>query len=230
MFRYVKGGLDHKSRNGRGAMVNILIVDDHELVRAGLKGILAVSSDYKVVGEAETGEQALELTKELQPDLVLMDINMPGIGGLEATRKLKQANPELKIIVLTMHKEGPFPSNLIKAGAKGYITKDCGVEETLTAIGEVMKGNTYISNVVAQQLAVDMLTSGSQNPFDALSQRELQILMMILQGNKIREIAETLNLSSKTISTYRYRLFDKLKVKNDTEMTRLAIQYGMVEQ
>ena len=211
-------------------MVNILIVDDHELVRAGLKGILAVSSEYQVVGEAETGEQALELIKELQPDLVLMDINMPGIGGLEATRKLKQANPEIKVIVLTMHKEGPFPSNLIKAGAKGYITKDCGVEETLAAIVAVMKGNTYISNEVAQQLAVDMLTTGSQNPFDALSQRELQILMMILQGNKIREIAETLNLSSKTISTYRYRLFDKLKVKNDTEMTRLAIQYGMIEQ
>lgn len=210
-------------------MVNILIVDDHELVRTGLKGILSVSNDYQVVGEADTGEEALRLCKELQPDLVLMDINMPGIGGLEATRKLKQFNPEIKIIVLTMHKEGPFPSNLIKAGAKGYITKDCGVVETMAAISAVMKGGTYISNQVAQQLAVDMLTNGSQNPFDNLSQRELQILMMILQGNKVREIAETLNLSSKTISTYRYRLFDKLKVKNDTEMARLAIQYGVVE-
>ena len=218
-----------KIRKNEGQMVNILIVDDHELVRAGLKGILAASSDYQVVGEAETGEAALLLSQKLQPDLVLMDINMPGIGGLEATRKLKQLNPEIKIIVLTMHKEGPFPSNLIKAGAKGYITKDCGVEETLTAISTVMKGGTYISNQVAQQLAVDMLTNGSQNPFDALSPRELQILMMIFQGNKIREIAETLNLSSKTISTYRYRLFEKLKVKNDTEMARLAIQYGVVE-
>lgn len=211
-------------------MVKILIVDDHELVRAGLKGILAVSNEYQVVGEADTGEQALLLSKELQPDLVLMDINMPGIGGLEATRKLKQMSADIKVIVLTMHKDGPFPSNLIKAGAKGYITKDCGVKETLAAIDAVMKGNTYISNEVAQQLAVDMLTTGSQNPFDALSQRELQILMMILQGNKIREIAETLNLSSKTISTYRYRLFDKLRVKNDTEMAKLAIQYGMLEQ
>lgn len=211
-------------------MVKILIVDDHELVRAGLKGILAASNEYQVIGEAETGEQALLLSKKLLPDLILMDINMPGIGGLEATRKLKQTNPGIKIIVLTMHKDGPFPSNLIKAGAKGYITKDCGVKETLTAIDAVMKGNTYISNEVAQQLAVDMLTSGSQNPFEVLSARELQILMMILQGNKIREIAEILNLSSKTISTYRYRLFDKLKVKNDTEMARLAIQYGMVEQ
>lgn len=211
-------------------MVKILIVDDHELVRAGLKGILAGSTHYQIVGEAETGEQALLLSKQLQPDLILMDINMPGIGGLEATRKLKQANADIKIIVLTMHKDGPFPSNLIKAGAKGYITKDCGVEETLTAIEAVMKGNTYISNEVAQQLAVGMLTSGSQNPFEVLSARELQILMMILQGNKIREIAEILNLSSKTISTYRYRLFDKLQVKNDTEMARLAIQYGIVDQ
>ena len=211
-------------------MVKILIVDDHELVRAGLKGILAGSTEYQIVGEAETGEQALLLSKQLQPDLILMDINMPGIGGLEATRKLKQANADIKIIVLTMHKDGPFPSNLIKAGAKGYITKDCGVEETLTAIEAVMKGNTYISNEVAQQLAVGMLTSGSQNPFEVLSARELQILMMILQGNKIREIAEILNLSSKTISTYRYRLFDKLQVKNDTEMARLAIQYGIVDQ
>jgi len=211
-------------------MVKILIVDDHELVRAGLKGILAGSTEYQIVGEAETGEQALLLSKQLQPDLILMDINMPGIGGLEATRKLKQANADIKIIVLTMHKDGPFPSNLIKAGAKGYITKDCGVEETLTAIEAVMKGNTYISNEVAQQLAVGMLTTGSQNPFEVLSARELQILMMILQGNKIREIAEILNLSSKTISTYRYRLFDKLQVKNDTEMARLAIQYGIVDQ
>lgn len=211
-------------------MVDILIVDDHELVRAGLKGILANCEDYRVVAEAETGEEAIQLAKEHHPDLVLMDINMPGIGGLEATRKLKQFDPNIKIIVLTMHKEGPFPSNLIKAGAKGYITKDCGVEETRAAIAAVLQGDTYISSQVAQHLAVEMLTSGSQNPFEGLSQRELQIMMMILQGHKIREIADKLNLSSKTISTYRYRLFEKLKVKNDSEMARVAIQYGMLDQ
>jgi two-component system invasion response regulator UvrY len=211
-------------------MVDILIVDDHELVRAGLKGILSNCEDYRVVGEAESGEEALILAKQLHPDLVLMDINMPGIGGLEATRKLRQFDPNIKVIVLTMHKEGPFPSNLIKAGAKGYITKDCGVKETLSAIASVLKGDTYISSQVAQNLAVEMLTSGSENPFEGLSQRELQIMMMILQGHKIREIAEKLNLSSKTISTYRYRLFEKLKVKNDSEMARVAIQYGMLDQ
>jgi len=211
-------------------MVDILIVDDHELVRAGLKGILANSEEYRVVAEAETGEAAIKLAKQFRPELVLMDINMPGIGGLEATRKLKQFDPNIKVIVLTMHKEGPFPSNLIKAGAKGYITKDCGVEETLLAIAAVLKGDTYISSQVAQHLAVEMLTSGSQNPFEGLSQRELQIMMMILQGHKIREIADKLNLSSKTISTYRHRLFEKLKEKNDSEMARIAIQYGMLDQ
>ena len=211
-------------------MVNILIVDDHELVRTGLKGILEGTSDYHVIGEADTGEVALELSRQLRPDLVLMDINMPGIGGLEATRKLKQLDPDIKIIVLTMHKDGPFPSNLIKAGAKGYITKDCDVKETLAAIDAVMKGDTYISHAVAQNVAKGVLTTGSDNPFDSLSQRELQILMMILQGNKIREIAEQLNLSSKTISTYRYRLFDKLNVKNDTEMTLLAMQYEILDR
>lgn len=211
-------------------MADILIVDDHELVRAGLKGILSEKEEYRVVAEAESGEDALDLAKQHRPDLVLMDINMPGIGGLEATRKLRQFDPNIKVIVLTMHKEGPFPSNLIKAGAKGYITKDCGVDETLRAINTVLKGETYISSQVAQNLAVGMLTSGSQNPFEGLSQRELQIMMMILDGHKIREIADKLNLSSKTVSTYRYRLFEKLKVKNDSEMARVAIQYGLLEQ
>ena len=213
-----------------GKMVDILIVDDHELVRAGLKGILSGTDNYRVVAEAETGEDALKLAKEFHPNLVLMDINMPGIGGLEATRKLRQLDPNIKVIVLTMHKEGPFPSNLIKAGAKGYITKDCGVNETLAAIEAVLQGETYISSQVAQNLAVEMLTSGSQNPFECLSQRELQIMMMILQGHKIREIADKLNLSSKTISTYRFRLFEKLKVKNDSEMAKLAMHYGMLDQ
>ncbi|MBD3620118.1 MAG: response regulator [Chromatiales bacterium] len=211
-------------------MVDILIVDDHQLVRTGLKGILSASDTYRVVGEADTGEEALNLAKQLKPQLVLMDINMPGIGGLEATRKLRHLDPNIHVIVLTMHKEGPFPSNLIKAGAKGYITKDCGVEETMAAIETVMKGETYISSDVAQHLAVEMLTSGKDNPLDTLSQRELQIMIMILQGHKVREIADKLNLSAKTVSTYRHRLFEKLKVKNDSEMARLAMKYGLLDQ
>ncbi|MBD3610459.1 MAG: response regulator [Gammaproteobacteria bacterium] len=211
-------------------MIKVLLVDDHELVRTGLKGILESVDGYQVIGEAETGEEALALTKVQVPDLILMDINMPGIGGLETTRKIRQFNPDIKVIVLTMHKEGPFPANMIRAGAKGYITKNCGVDETLLAISEVMNGKLYISNEVAQAIAQDTLTATNINPFDALSQRELQIMLMILQGLKVGDIADKLSLSTKTISTYRYRVFDKLKVKNESEMAQLAIKYNMTEQ
>jgi two-component system invasion response regulator UvrY len=158
-----------------------------------------------------------------------MDVNMPGIGGLEATRKLLQIHGDMKIIVVTMHVEEPFPTRLLKAGATGYLTKGCAITEIVEAIRTVHKGKRFIGSDVAQQLALGMLPGNDRSPFDALSQRELQVMLMVTQGQKIQEIAEMLCLSPKTVSTYRYRLFDKLNVKSDVELTHLAMRHGMID-
>lgn len=209
-------------------MIRVVLVDDHDLVRTGLKRLLADATDIEVIGEAANGEDAINIARELKPDVVLMDINMPGIGGLEATRKIARLRTPPKVIVVTIHKEGPFPGNLIKAGAYGYLTKGVDFDEILKAIRTVYGGQRYISAEVAQTLALEMLTSSDSNPFEKLSNRELQVLLMLLQGHKVSEISDKLCLSSKTISTYRYRIYEKLNVDNDRDMTKLAMRYDLL--
>ncbi len=210
-------------------MIKVLLVDDHELVRTGIRRLLDDTTGIKVIGEAETGEQAFLEVKKLKPDVVLMDVNMPGIGGLEATRKLIQLDPSLKIIVVTIHSEQPFPTRLLEAGASGYLTKDCGINEIVNAIRTVCEGERYISSDVAQQMALTMLPGSSPSPFLSLSQREMQVMMMVTQGQNVQQISDKLCLSPKTVSTYRHRIFEKLSVENDVELTRLAIRHGMVD-
>ncbi len=210
-------------------MIKVLLVDDHELVRTGLRRLLDDSRGIKVVGEAGTGEEAITLCKDLTPDVVLMDVNMPGIGGLEATRKVLQMNPDIKIIVVTVHAEAPFPTRLLEAGATGYLSKDCGFEEIISAIRAVNEGERYIAPEIAQQIALAMMPGSQQSPFDKLSQREMQVMLMVTQGQGVQDISDKLCLSPKTISTYRHRLFEKLKVENDVELTRLAMRHGMIE-
>lgn len=210
-------------------MIKVLLVDDHELVRSGIKRLLDDSSGIKVVGEAETGEDAIQRAGELRPDVILMDVNMPGIGGLEATRKILQKNPDIKVIVVTVHAEAPFPTRLLEAGATGYLSKDCGFEEILTAIRAVSDGERYIATEIAQQIALSMMPGAKNSPFDILSQREMQVMLMVTQGQNVQDISDKLCLSPKTISTYRHRLFEKLNVDNDVELTRLAIRHGMIE-
>jgi two-component system, NarL family, invasion response regulator UvrY len=214
-------------------MIKVLLVDDHDLVRTGIRRLLedrAGQTGIQVVGEASTGEQALDLVRAHQPDVVLMDVNMPGIGGLEATRRLTQSHKNLKVIVLTVHAQGPFPKRLLEAGATGYLTKGCGVEEMITAIRRVMRGERYVSSEIAQQLALSLLPGSKESPFDALSRREMQILLMITQGHKTQTISDKLNLSPKTVSTYKSRLHEKLAVHNDLELMRMAVQHGMLEK
>jgi two-component system invasion response regulator UvrY len=210
-------------------MIKVLLVDDHELVRTGIKRLLDDSKGIEVVGEAETGEDAIRLGKELRPQVVLMDVNMPGIGGLEATRKLLQYDPEIKVIVVTVHAEAPFPTRLLEAGATGYLSKDCGFEEIISAIRAVNEGERYIASEIAQQIALAMMPGSRQSPFDKLSQREMQVMLMVTQGQNVQDISDKLCLSPKTISTYRHRLFEKLNVENDVELTRLAMRHGMIE-
>lgn len=209
--------------------IRVLLVDDHELVRTGIRRLLEDFDDLEIIAEAENGEEAISIVREDKPDVILMDVNMPGIGGLEATRKLLQIHNDMKIIVVTIHIEEPFPSRLLKAGATGYLTKGCAVSEIVEAIRTVNKGKRYIGSDVAQQLAMTMLPGNDKSPFEALSQRELQVMLMVTQGQKIQEIAEKLCLSPKTVSTYRYRLFEKLDVKSDVELTHLAMRHGMID-
>ncbi len=209
-------------------MIKVLLVDDHELVRTGIRRLIEDIKGLEVVGEVETGEAAIDFAKDQHVDVVLMDLNMPGIGGLEATRRLISKDKHLKIIVVTVHNTEPFPQQLFKAGAMGYLTKGCNIEEIVHAIKEVFYGRRYISVDIAQQMAMN-LQPEDENPFDKLSQREMQVMMMSMQGMKGQDISEQLNLSPKTISTYRYRLFEKLNVSNDVELTRLAMQYGLID-
>lgn len=209
-------------------MIKVLLVDDHELVRTGIRRLIEDINGLEVVGEVDTGEAAIDFSNNEHTDVVLMDLNMPGIGGLEATRRLIAKDKHLKIIVVTVHDSEPFPQQLFKAGAKGYLTKGCNIEEIVHAIKEVFYGRRYISVDIAQQMAMNIQTE-EDNPFDKLSQREMQVMMMSMQGMKGQEISDQLNLSPKTISTYRYRLFEKLNVSNDVELTRLAMQYGLID-
>jgi len=211
-------------------LIKILVVDDHTLVRTGVKRILDDISGFKVVGEAQTGEEAIQLARELSPNVVLMDIKMPGIGGLEATRKLLRFDPDIKILVLTVCSDDLFPSRLLQAGAVGYITKDASTEEMIRAIRIINSGQRYLSPEIASQLAIKHLTESSETPFEMLSERELQVAIMITNGVRVQAISEKLCLSPKTVNSYRYRIFDKLNIKNDVELTHLAMRHGLLSE
>ncbi|NIP72041.1 MAG: UvrY/SirA/GacA family response regulator transcription factor [Gammaproteobacteria bacterium] len=210
-------------------MINVLLVDDHELVRTGVRRLLDDTRGIKVIAEACSGEEALGKVRERRPDVVLMDVNMPGMGGLEATRKLLKTDPGLKIIICTVHAEEPFPTRLMQAGAAGYLTKDCGIQEIIKAIRSVSKGERYVCSAIAQQLALSSMPGSAASPFHKLSQREMQVMLMLTQGQNAQEISDKLCLSPKTVATYRHRLLEKLGVYNDVELTRLAMRHGMID-
>lgn len=211
-------------------MIKIMLVDDHRLVRAGLKRVLAEAADMEVIAEASSGEEALELTRTKVPDVVLMDINMPGIGGLETTRRLVQRLPQVKVIVVSMHLEEPYPSRMLGAGAAGYISKDSAADEVIAAIRRVSSGGHYVAADVAGNMAASLVKGKSDSPFEQLSQRETQVMIMVTKGYSTQEISDRLHLSPKTVSTYRYRLFEKLGVGNDVELTRMAMRYGLLDE
>ncbi len=210
-------------------MIRVMVVDDHELVRTGITRILNDAPGIRVVGEAASGEEALVLVRKKIPDVLLMDVSMPGIGGMEATRKLLQSNSALKIIVVSVHSEEPFPSRMLQAGASGYLTKGCAVDEIVTAIKAVSVGDRYIGAEVAQKLALKMTPGGEITPFDALSPREMQVMLMLTQGQRLQVISDKLCLSPKTVSTYRHRLYEKLGVDSDVDLARLAMNYGIID-
>ncbi len=211
-------------------MIKVLIVDDHALVRMGIRRLLEDMSDVHVVAEAENGEQALLRVKEHELDVVLLDMKMPGIDGWEVTRRLKKSQPDIKIIAVTAVNANPFPSRMLQLGAMGYLTKESGAEEMASAIRSVYNGNKYLSAEIAQKMAFSSLQEKKDSPFDSLSEREMQVMLMITTGMNVQDIADRLFLSSKTVNGYRYRMFEKLEVSNDVELTYLAMKHSIVER
>ncbi|MBL4661718.1 MAG: response regulator [Alcanivoracaceae bacterium] len=210
-------------------MIKIILVDDHEIVRTGLKMIVAKMPGIKILAEAENGQQAIDLANKLKPDVILMDVNMPIISGIEATRRITQHTPHTKIIILTVHAENPFPAQLLEAGASGYLTKGCAAHELEIAINTVAKDGRYIGTDIAQQMALSLLPGGESSPFDELSSREMEVMLLLAQGKNPNDIGKILLLSPKTVATYKYRILEKLKLKNIIELVHLTIRHGILE-
>jgi two-component system invasion response regulator UvrY len=211
--------------------IRVLIVDDHDLVRFGFKSLLSAQAGISVVDTLSCGEDAINWCRDNSStiDVILMDVNMPGIGGVGATQRISKSWPDIGIIIVTIHDDGPLPKQLLSGGARGYLTKGNGVDEMIAAIKDVHKGKHYIAKDIALKLALSALP-GEANPIDTLSARETQVLMMIAQGTKTKKISEILNLSPKTISTYRMRLYEKLDVSSDIEMLHMAMKHGVLDE
>jgi two-component system invasion response regulator UvrY len=212
-------------------MIQVIVIDDHDLVRMGICRLLEDVAGVKVIGEGRSGEEAVLLAKEHQPDVILMDVRMPGMGGLEATRKIKRLYPDIAIVVVTACIGDPYPSKLLQAGAAGFITKEANLAEMTLAIQKVHLGQKYLSPEIAQRLALNAYDGNPQKdgPFADLSDRELQIAMLIVSCKKVQEISDSLFLSPKTVNTYRYRLFAKLNIESDVELALLAVKHGLLD-
>lgn len=207
-------------------MIRVYLVDDHALVRTGFRMLLQQYPEFSVVGEAGDGEQALADLRTLDADVVLCDLHLPGISGLEVTDRLMRSGSQARVIVVSAQEDGPLPRRVLNAGAFGYLGKAAPAEELLRAMGDVANGKRYISSTVAQQMAITSLdTTGS--PFEQLSVRELEVAMLLVQGMRMTVIGESLNLSSKTVATHKYNLFAKLQVRDIASLTRLAMQHGL---
>lgn len=210
-------------------MIKVLVVDDHDLVRSGIVRLLSDADGINVIGEASCGEDAIKVARDKEIDVVLMDINMPGIGGLEATRKLSRSHPELKVIAVTACDDGPFAARLMQAGAAGFMGKGAETNEMVRAIIKVHTGQRYISPDIAQRMALKPFQEGSDSPFDVLSEREMQTTLMIVGCHKVQEISDKLCVSPKTVNSYRYRIFEKLGIDGDVELTILAMKHGILD-
>lgn len=210
-------------------MIRILIGDDHAIVRQGLKQILSDGKKMCVCGEAENGQMVLDFVNREPWDVVILDISMPGISGLDILKEIKKVKPKLPVLVLTMHSEEQFALRSIKAGAAGYLTKDSAPEELIKAVNKVVEGGKYVNQQLAEILASDIERNSEKPLHDMLSDREYQVMRLIASGRTAKQIADELALSVKTISTYRARLLEKMNMKTNAELTHYAIQNKLVD-
>jgi two-component system invasion response regulator UvrY len=207
--------------------IRVAIVDDHKLICMAFAHMLADVAGIEVIGTAASGEEALSLVRQHEVDVMLLDLDMPGMGGQEAFKRLQRQSPELRIIVLSVTESGPLPGMMLDAGVAGYLTKGSELDDVVLAIRRAMLGQRYLSPELAQSIVLSGDKLGV-NPFDSLSEREMQVLKLLTREQRIQEIAETLALSPKTVSTYRARLMQKLGVENDIGLARLALQHGLL--
>ncbi len=210
-------------------MINVVLVDDHELVRTGFRMILAQQPGIEVVGEAADGERGLALIRSVEPDVALVDVHMPGLSGIELTDRVRKHKLATRIVILTVVSEAPFPRRLIEAGASGYLTKGCAADELVRAVRQVADGRRYLAPDIAELLALGALDGNRGSPFECLSPRELDVAMMLAQGQDMQHIAAQLKLSAKTVATYKYRLFDKLGIDNTVALAHMVHMHRLLD-
>jgi len=208
--------------------IRVFIVDDHALVRTGMRMLLSAETDIEVLGEAESGEAALPQIRRLRPDVVLCDLHLPGISGLEVTERLVRGGHATRVIIVSVLEDGPLPKRLLEAGASGYVGKGGDASELLRAVRDVARGKRYLASNIAQNLALSGI-GGDASPFDALSPRELEVALLLTQGLRQEDIARRLSLSAKTVNTHKSRLFDKLGIRDSIALARLATQCGVAD-
>lgn len=207
--------------------VKVLVVDDHELVRLGMRRLLEDNPMIELIHESSSGEVALEMAVATSYDLILMDINLPGMTGLEAAEQLLTLAPKSRVIMVTGRLEGGLIRQILNAGVRGYISKGSGADEMEKAMRKVMEGEQYLSPDVAQRFAIDAIRGDDSNPFERLTTRESEIINRLLQGERNRKIASDLHISEKTVSTHRTRAFEKLRITTTPDLVRLAIRFDM---
>lgn len=209
-------------------MIRVFLLDDHALVRTGYRYILEKHADIELVGEAASGEEGLPLIRKLQPDVVLCDLHLPGMSGLEITERVVRSGLPTKVVIVSVQEDGPMPMRLMEAGASGYLGKACDQTELLRAVREAARGRRYLAGELAQRMALSAM-SGERSPFEQLTPRELEVVMMLCQGMRMADIGRRLSLSAKTIATHKYRLFDKLGIEDAVSLARLAAQHGVTD-
>ena len=208
--------------------IRVFIVDDHALVRTGMRMILSAETDIEVVGDVDTGEQALPLIRKLKPDVVLCDLHLPGVSGLEVTERMVKMDQGPRVIIVSVLEDGPMPKRLLEAGASGYVGKGGDAGELVRAVRDVSRGKRYLASSVAQNLALAGINGGG-SPFDELSPRELEVALLLVQGLRQEDIAKRLCLSAKTVNTHKTRLFEKLGIHDNIALARMVGQYGLMD-
>jgi two-component system response regulator NreC len=214
-------------RNG----IRVLLAEDHTIVRKGLRSLLEGEADIEVIGEAKDGRKAVQMTQQLQPDVVLMDISMPGLSGLEATRQIKRRVPEVKVLVLTRHADEEYVFQILRAGASGYVVKKAAPAELVAAIHAVYRGDSFLSPAISRTVIEEYVRQAEamvKDSYDQLTDREREVLQLIAEGHSSREIGELLHISEKTVRTHRANLMDKLDIHSTAELTQYAIRKGVI--
>ncbi|MGD2141239.1 MAG: response regulator [Burkholderiales bacterium] len=207
--------------------IGVMLVDDHAVVRMGFRMLLEGSDDIRVLGEADSGEDAVRQFADLKPDVIVMDISMPGIGGLEAIDRILAKDPDKRILVLSAHEDAMHARRVLKAGAAGYLTKRSAAEELIRAIRVVHQGKTYLEPGIAQQMAVEQV-SGERDPVDALSEKEFKVFLALARGQSVQDIADVMSLSPRTVGTHLYNIKQKLGASNSAELAIIAIRAGLI--